>query len=125
MYVAKKYGFSYAADKADEIIQDEKINTLFIATRHHSHAEFVLKGIESNKHIFVEKPLCLKEEELETIKNSYDQSSQKNLMVGFNRRFSPAVRAGCHALHQLSADRATQRGSGGSPIGHRRLGFRV
>jgi len=64
---------------------------LFIATRHDSHAEYVLKGLETGKHIFVEKPLCLTTNELQriVIARTKDEANSPQLMVGFNRRFSP------------------------------------
>ena len=66
------------------------LNTVFIATRHNSHASYVQKALENNMHVFVEKPLCLNEDELDAIINIH-QKSGKSLMVGFNRRFSPLV----------------------------------
>ncbi len=91
-YVGEKYSFSYLADNGEQIINDKNINTVFIATRHNLHSEFVIKAIKKNKHIFVEKPLAMNEEELKEIKKFYDNSERKHLMVGFNRRFSPAVK---------------------------------
>jgi predicted dehydrogenase/threonine dehydrogenase-like Zn-dependent dehydrogenase len=94
-YVGDKYGFNYCAASGDEIIEDKNINTIFITTRHNLHAENVLKAIEKNKHVFVEKPLAMNEEELSEIKSSYEQannnSNSKHIMVGFNRRFAPSV----------------------------------
>lgn len=95
-YVGDKYGFNYLAASADEIVKDATINTIFITTRHNLHSENVLKGIANNKHVFVEKPLSMNEEELVAIKSAYGkaniQGSAKHLMVGFNRRFAPAVK---------------------------------
>jgi polar amino acid transport system substrate-binding protein len=93
-YAADKYGFNYCTDKADEIIADENIDTVFIATRHNLHAEFVIKALEKGKNVFVEKPLALTAKELEEIKEVYHSlltthHSPPRLMVGFNRRFSP------------------------------------
>jgi predicted dehydrogenase/threonine dehydrogenase-like Zn-dependent dehydrogenase len=94
-YVADKYGFSYCADSADALFADPSINTLFIVTRHNLHAENVVKAIENGKHLFVEKPLAMNEAELNEIRVSYEEKAhqglQKYLMVGFNRRFAPAV----------------------------------
>ena len=91
-YVGDKYGFGFLAGSPDEIVKDNRINTVFITTRHNLHAENVLKAIHNNKHVFVEKPLAMNEEELEEIKSGYQNSNRKHLMVGFNRRFSPAVK---------------------------------
>lgn len=88
--IAEKYGFQYATGNADDIIEDKDINTVFIATRHNLHFEFVLKGLRNGKHIFVEKPLCMKEQELEEIKQEYEKQDV-HLMVGFNRRFAPHI----------------------------------
>ncbi len=88
--VADKYGFQYCTGNPDEIIADEKINTVFIATRHHLHAEYVLKALQNGKNVFVEKPLCLTAEDLEAIKEEYERQNIQ-LMVGFNRRFAPHI----------------------------------
>ncbi len=94
-YVADKYGYSYCADSGDELFKDEKINTVFIVTRHNLHAEYVMKALEHGKHVFVEKPLAMNEVELAEIRNLYEikvkSSMQKHLMVGFNRRFARPV----------------------------------
>jgi predicted dehydrogenase/threonine dehydrogenase-like Zn-dependent dehydrogenase len=90
-YVGDKYGFNYLAASADEIVNDDKINTVFITTRHNLHAESVLRAVENKKHVFVEKPLAMNEVELNEIKSSFEKSGSKQLMVGFNRRFAPSV----------------------------------
>jgi predicted dehydrogenase/threonine dehydrogenase-like Zn-dependent dehydrogenase len=88
--VAGKFGFAASNNNADEIINSKENNTLFIVTRHNFHAEFVLQGIKNNKNIFVEKPLCLTEAELEEINSEYHKHNI-HLMVGYNRRFAPLV----------------------------------
>lgn len=86
--IASKYGFSWCSGDAGEIFASKDINTVFVVTRHDSHAEYVLKALNSDKNIFVEKPLCLNENELQQIKELY-LKKQVRLMVGFNRRFAP------------------------------------
>lgn len=94
-YVGSKYHFNYCAESADELFKDPNINAIFITTRHNSHAEYVIKAIENSKHVFVEKPLALTESELDSIKSAYEEAYKKgsnmHVMVGFNRRFAPAV----------------------------------
>lgn len=85
--VAQRYGFGFCTCRVEDIVDSENINTIFIATRHNTHAEFVIRSLEKGKHVFVEKPLCLKPEELDRIKEVY--SGSRHLMVGYNRRFSP------------------------------------
>ena len=87
-YIADKYNIGFCADDASALVESDKLNTIVIATRHNSHAKYVIEGLKANKNVFVEKPLCLKEEELEKIKEIYKGSKSK-LMIGFNRRFAP------------------------------------
>ncbi len=65
--VAERFGFEFCTSNEKDILQNPDINTLFIATRHDSHAQYVLKGLQAGKHIFVEKPLCLTPAELDRI----------------------------------------------------------
>ena len=88
--IADKYGFASCTGNADDVVNRADVNTIFIATRHDSHAEYVLKALQNKKNVFVEKPLCLHESELETIRAAYNASGSL-LMVGFNRRFAPFV----------------------------------
>ncbi len=87
-YIADKYGFGICTGNANEVFADKNVNTIFIATRHDTHAEYVINALKNNKNVFVEKPLCLKIEELHEIKTLFDSKSVQ-LMLGFNRRFSP------------------------------------
>ncbi len=90
--VADKFGFQYSTGEADKIFSDEKINTIFVATRHNLHAGNVMDALKNNKNVFVEKPLCMNREELEKISELYNQKDNLHLMVGYNRRFSPAIK---------------------------------
>ncbi|MEE8577975.1 MAG: bi-domain-containing oxidoreductase, partial [candidate division Zixibacteria bacterium] len=87
---AKRFNFEKAVSAFDEILSDDRIDTVFIANRHDQHAEMVVKSISSGKSTFVEKPLCMNRDELETIR-ACCQKSDSALMVGFNRRFAPLV----------------------------------
>ena len=85
----KKYDFKYMTTDSSEIFKNSEINSVFITTQHDKHASAVIESIKSGKHCFVEKPLCIYEEELEAIKEVY--SGETIVQVGFNRRFSPMV----------------------------------
>ena len=92
--VAEKFGFEFCTSNENDIFENEGINTVFIATRHDSHTEYVIKALKAGKHVFVEKPLALTSEELAQIEEVYSVLSTQSsvlplLMVGFNRRFSP------------------------------------
>lgn len=91
-YAGKKFGFEETTTDSDGIFSEAKTHAVVITTRHDSHAQFVLQGIASGKHIFIEKPLCLSTEELDEIEVRYARADHKKMiMVGFNRRFAPQV----------------------------------
>lgn len=86
---AQKFGFASCTTDEREIFDDTGINTIVIATRHHLHAQQILRALEAGKHVFCEKPLCLREEELEEIRQVHMLRLDLRFMVGFNRRFAP------------------------------------
>ncbi|KAA3632194.1 MAG: oxidoreductase [Calditrichaeota bacterium] len=87
---AERFNFEKVVSTADAMMQNSEIGTIFIANRHNQHAELVLDAINNKKSVFVEKPICLTTDELETIINRYNDNPTR-LMVGFNRRFAPVV----------------------------------
>lgn len=100
--VAEKFGFECCTSDAGELIAREDIDTVFIATRHDSHARYVSAALRAGKRVFVEKPLAMNEDELSEIEAVYRDAelrgSQPILMAGFNRRFSELVRTAKRAL---------------------------
>jgi predicted dehydrogenase/threonine dehydrogenase-like Zn-dependent dehydrogenase len=88
-----KYGFARFLSDAQSVIDDGEANLIVIATRHGSHAELARLALEHGKNVFVEKPLALNDDELDSVLKAAS-GSEGRLLVGFNRRFSPlAVRA--------------------------------
>lgn len=89
----RKFGFSQASTDWREAVQDDAVNAVIITTQHDTHADQVVAALNAGKHVFCEKPLCLKLDELDEISSALQGEAAKGryLMVGFNRRFSPHV----------------------------------
>ena len=88
--MAKKAGAEFATSDYQEILKDQEVGMVIITTRHNLHARMVKETLEAGKSVFVEKPLCLKPEELDEISEAYKKAGKGVTMtVGFNRRFSP------------------------------------
>lgn len=89
-HLAKKYKFKYCTSDYREILNDQETDSIIITTRHNQHAKMATEALQAGKHVFLEKPLCIKEEELSGLKEVYDSARSKNLrlMIGFNRRYS-------------------------------------
>lgn len=91
--VGTKYGFAQFVSDAQSVIADPQANLIVIATRHGSHAGLAAQALEHGKHVLVEKPLALNDRELDSVLEAASHS-EGQLLVGFNRRFSPlALRA--------------------------------
>lgn len=93
-----KAGFVEATTDVDALVANPAINTVVIATRHDSHAGMVSKALAAGRHVFVEKPLAIRLDEVEQVRAAWQAAHQQagsqggpQLMVGFNRRFSPQV----------------------------------
>jgi len=114
-HTGDKFGFDYCTTDYRELLNDPEIDAIIIATRHNTHAHFAAEALRAGKHVFVEKPLALNKEQLKDVLAAYEEvtgyrlqvtgSTGKNLqpatcnlqpatcnlqlLVGFNRRFSP------------------------------------
>lgn len=86
-----KFGFERATTDTEAAIADASVDTVYILTRHDTHARLAVRALEAGKHVFVEKPLALAEEELDAIAAAA-KGSGRMVMVGFNRRFAPLAR---------------------------------
>ena len=85
---AKKHSIGNSTTDYKGILVDSEINTVLITTQHGSHAMFVSEALESDKHVFVEKPLSTTWEGLERVERALEHSKGW-VTVGFNRRFAP------------------------------------
>lgn len=100
-HYGKKFNFDFVSSNFDDAL-NENIDSLVIATRHNLHAEQTIAALNSNKNVFVEKPLALNLDELNKIKSAYEKSDNCILTVGFNRRFSPHVQKVKNSLNKNS-----------------------
>ncbi|MCY4372818.1 MAG: bi-domain-containing oxidoreductase [Spirochaetaceae bacterium] len=104
---AERFKFAVATTDAGEVLERADTEAVFIATRHGSHASLVAAALRAGKHVFVEKPLCIRESELDEVERALQDARvagfEPCLMVGFNRRFSPHARA----LQEAFRDRGT------------------
>ena len=97
---SNKFSFQEpASTNYKEVIENKEIESVIILTPHSTHSRMVIEALNEKKHVYVEKPLCISETELNEIKNTLialESNSKENsevplLVVGYNRRFSPHV----------------------------------
>jgi predicted dehydrogenase/threonine dehydrogenase-like Zn-dependent dehydrogenase len=91
--VAKQFGAKYATTDYHSILRDPDTHAVVICTRHNIHARVVVEALEAGKHVLVEKPLAVCQDQLDSV-ISFTQKTENPLPVlltGFNRRFSPHI----------------------------------
>ena len=95
VHAARKFGFPVTTTDYQTMLHDPELDALVIATRHDTHARLVIEALAAGKHVFVEKPLALTADDIDTIDSAYRgvwaSDHAPRLMIGFNRRFAPQV----------------------------------
>lgn len=71
-------------------LEEEAVDAVLIATRHDTHASFAAEALRAGKHVLLEKPLGLTDAEIDDVLAAQAESGAI-LLVGHNRRFSPAT----------------------------------
>lgn len=85
--VARQFDFKFSSTDSSSMINRDDINLVFIATKHDSHAKYVIESLKLGKNVFVEKPLALNRTEISEIETALN-IGKGQIMTGFNRRFS-------------------------------------
>ncbi len=102
---ARQFGAAYATTDYAAVLSDEEVDAVLIATRHNLHASMALQALQAGKHVLVEKPLALTQEELDAIEAFYterDSQASPVLLTGFNRRFAPAICRAAELIRERS-----------------------
>ena len=78
------------AKSAGEILESPEIDSVIICTPNYLNKSLTIKALDEGKNVFCEKPPAFNEQEVIEIK-SYEESSKKTLMYGFNHRYHGSI----------------------------------
>ena len=98
--VARQWGVANTYQNYKDMLARADIDAVLIATPNAFHARFLISALEAGKHVMVEKPYCVTEEEAEAIQVAEDKSG-KVVQVGFMRNYSSALEAVKQKLPEL------------------------
>jgi predicted dehydrogenase/threonine dehydrogenase-like Zn-dependent dehydrogenase len=127
---ADRYHFDKAVSGAFRVIDDPDVGIVVIATPHNTHAELAALALKDGRDVWCEKPVALSTDELAQVEAAWEASGRQ-LMIGFNRRWSPAVRPAQVALAGMASPKflVYRVAAGPVPEGHwytdRRQGGRI
>ncbi|MDA4126138.1 MAG: bi-domain-containing oxidoreductase [Thaumarchaeota archaeon] len=85
-YRFERYGTDYS-----EVLEDKDVDLVVITTPNNLHSEMVTLAAKAGKTVFVEKPLCINEEQLREVAD-VQRETGATIIVGFNRRYAPLVK---------------------------------
>jgi predicted dehydrogenase len=85
---ANRFGASYTTSEYQQILDDRDVDVVMVMSRNKDHADQAEAALRAGKHVFLEKPMALTEEECRRLARAVDETG-KLLTVGFNRRFAP------------------------------------
>ena len=104
---ARRFGAAYCSSDYNEMLADKNIDAVLVLSRNQHHFPQSLAALQAGKHVFVEKPMALSEEECVRLCRAVAESG-KQLTVGFNRRFAPFYVAQKQALVKRNAPAVIQ-----------------
>ncbi len=74
-----------------EVLDDECVKGVFVATNPCSHFTIACKVIMAGKSLFIEKPPCQDIRELNALRDVVKLHASETIVVGLQRRFAPAT----------------------------------
>lgn len=86
-----EYGGEYATGSSDELIADDTLDAVIIATRHDSHAPLATAAAEAGRHILLEKPMATTGADAMRIARAVERTGVL-LTLNYKFRLEPAVR---------------------------------
>ena len=73
---AEKHELDFASDEYEKFLQ--RVNSVYIASPHHTHYKYAKKAIECGKHVLCEKPMVLSKAEAEEL---FSLAKEKNVVL--------------------------------------------
>jgi predicted dehydrogenase len=83
--LCKAYGGAYAVADWREILSDPQVKIVFIASNHASHTEYAVACVEAGKHVHIEKPHVVSQEQLDRLVSVMRRYPKSKVFLGFNR----------------------------------------
>lgn len=87
------YGFGFAADDMDAVLERGDIDAVSICLPNYQHAQAVIKAATRGLHIYCEKPLAATEAEAQSILKAVEGKDIRHQIVFHNRFFAAVMRA--------------------------------
>lgn len=88
--LSQEHHIPFYTTNVNDLLDNDKIKMLYIASYHSFHAEYAIEALKRDKHVYIEKPHIVNEDQLKRLVKAMSNSKGK-VFIGFNR---PASRFG-------------------------------
>jgi predicted dehydrogenase len=88
-HMGEKYRVGCLYTDAHELVKQADLDVVFVLNSDEYHAECAIAAADNQKHVFIEKPMCLTESEADAIIAAQNRNNVK-VMVGYMRRYASA-----------------------------------
>jgi predicted dehydrogenase len=116
---AERHGFEQAVTGAAAVIDDPDVSVVVIATPHDVHEQLTIQALTAGRDVWCEKPLALSCAGLDEVEKAW-RGSGRQLTLGFNRRWAPAVQVAQRVLAEVRTPKLViyRIAAGRVPDGH-------
>ena len=83
--LVSSYKAAYATTDPADIIADPKIDLVFIASNHATHAPYAVAALDAGKDVHIEKPHVVTDAQLAELKAAMERNPSCRVYLGFNR----------------------------------------
>lgn len=87
----RAYGVDGSAKSFAEVLANNSLRTLYIASNHASHADYAVAAIRRDLSVYIEKPIVVRYDQLVALLRAI-RESRARVFAGYNRPFSAAIR---------------------------------
>ncbi|MGB7393403.1 MAG: Gfo/Idh/MocA family oxidoreductase [Pricia sp.] len=103
---AKEFGCK-TYPSVEKLLQDQKIDAVFVLTNMETHCEYTIQAAEAGKHVLVEKPTASSTAELEKMQQAIDQVGVHCMPV-HNYIYEPGIERAKSMIENGSLGQVTQ-----------------
>ncbi|WP_168123336.1 Gfo/Idh/MocA family oxidoreductase [Paenibacillus sp. HB172176] len=101
-YLGEKYRVTNLYTNASELVKQADLDVVFVLNSNEYHTECAIAAANNNKHVFIEKPMCLTEKEADAIIAARDRNNVK-VMVGYMRRYAASFLEAVQLIKEMDS----------------------
>lgn len=83
--LAAAYRVPYFTSQFQDLLELEQLSLFYIASNHASHAEYAIAALDRGKHVYIEKPHVVNDDQLQRLVTAMHRNPQGRVWLGFNR----------------------------------------